>query len=81
VNDTSGRSSFCETINSAPLASGVRVHVGTRNTGFGPGAGTFVRSSVCWAVTGNAADAASSTRSVWSAGVERIIGRPLEPAR
>ena len=82
VNDTSGRSSFSDTISSAPLPSGLRVHVGTRSTGCGPGAGTFVRSSVCWAVTGNEAAAASRTRAARSAGtlrMERIIGRPPEP--
>ena len=44
-NDTSGRSCFSETMSSAPLASVVFVHAGTRRTGGLPAGGTALRSS------------------------------------
>ena len=47
ANDTSGRSRLLGHNQLGAVPKGIPVHEGTRSTGGGPGAGTFVRSRVC----------------------------------
>ena len=75
-NDTSGRSCFSETMNSAPLASAF-VHAGTWSSGVGPGGGIFERSSACCP----AATAARANTTARALRIARLLLDRVSPAR
>src|SRR5436190_17894622 len=71
-----------DTIKVAPLLSWVLVQVGTLSTGFAPGAGTIVRSSVCCASETTLVSEMTSAANSARIGLYRFIGYLLVlPAR